>query len=68
MMMLSGIADAEQLAALTKLLDEYSREQGIAGDNAARDRLAVRIIDHFNNGVTRPEDIRRHLDSSRASL
>jgi hypothetical protein len=67
MMMLSGIADAEQLAALTKLLDEYSRELGIAGDTAARDRMATRIIDLFNNGVTKPEDIRRHLDSSRVS-
>jgi hypothetical protein len=68
MMMLSGIADAEQLATLTKLLDEYSTELGIVGDTAARDRLAVRIIDLFNNGVTKPEDIRRRLDSSRASL
>ena len=37
-----GIANSEQLAALTKLLDDYSKELGIGGDKAARDRLAER--------------------------
>ena len=59
-----GIADAEQLAALTKLLDEYSKEMGIAGDQAARRRLAARLMCLFNEGITNPEDIRRNLDSS----
>lgn len=63
-MTLWGIADAEQLAALTRLLDEYSKEIGIAGDDAARDRLAGRIMGLFNEGITKPEDIRRNLDSS----
>ena len=67
MMVLSGIADSEQLAALTKLLDEYSQELGLVGDLAARNQLAMRIMDLFNNGLTKPEDIRRHLDSSRAA-
>ena len=34
----------------------------------ARDRLANRIMGLFNDGITKPEDIRRELDSSRASL
>ena len=59
-----GIADAEQLAALTKLIDAYSNEMGIEGDEAARDRLAARVMDLFNDGVTKPEDIWRQLDSS----
>ena len=59
-----GIADAEQLAALTRLLDEYSKEIGIAGDKAARGRLAARIMGLFNDGITKPEEIRRNLDSS----
>lgn len=59
-----GIADAEQLAALAKLLDEYSKEIGIVGDKPARDRLAARIMCLFNEGITNPEDIRRNLDSS----
>ena len=63
-MTLSGIADAEQLAELTQLLDEYSKEVGIEGDKVARDRLASRIMSLFNDGITLPEDIRRNLDSS----
>ena len=63
-MTLFGIADAEQLAALTKLLDDYSKEVGIQGDRAGRDRLATRIMSLFNGGITKPEDIRRDLDSS----
>ena len=63
-MTLFGIANAEQLAALTKLLGEYSKEVGIEGDEVARDRLASRIMRLFNDGITLPEDIRRNLDSS----
>ena len=61
-----GIANAEQLAALTKLLDDYVKDMGFVGDPIARDRLADLIMALFNGGV-KPEDIRRHLDSSRAS-
>ncbi|WP_167480971.1 hypothetical protein [Mesorhizobium waimense] len=63
-----GVADPEQLAALGKLLDEYAKEMGISGDQEARDRLAERIWALFNEGVTGLEEIRRRLDSSRASL
>jgi hypothetical protein len=62
-----GIADAEQLAALARLLDEYSKEMGIAGDKPARNRLAARIMCLFNEGITNPGDIRRNLDSSPSS-
>ena len=60
-----GIADAAQLAALTKLLDDYVRDMGLVGDPAARDRLASLIMSLFNDGV-KPEDMRRRLDSNRA--
>ena len=53
-----------QLAALTKLLDDYSTELGIEGDISARDHLAARIMSLFNDGITNPEDIKRNLDSS----
>lgn len=58
-----GIADAEQLAALTRLLNDYSKETGIAGDAVEHDRLAARIMGLFNEGITKPEDIRRNLDA-----
>jgi hypothetical protein len=60
-----GIADADQLAALTKLLDEYAKEVGIAGDDA-RDRLAASIMGLFNEGLSKPEEIRLCLDSNRS--
>ena len=59
-----GIANPAQLAELTQLIDDYSKEMGINSDNAARDRLATRVMDLFNEGFTTPEDIRRRLDSS----
>lgn len=62
-----GVANAEQLAALTKLLDDYVREMGFVGDTVARDHLAGLIMALFNEGV-KPEDMRRHLDSRQASI
>lgn len=61
-----GVADPEQLAALGKLLEEFSKEMRISGDEEARERLADRILALFNEGVA-PEDIRRRLDSSPGS-
>ena len=58
-----GVADPEQLAALAELLDEYAGDYGITDDDAARNRLAERILRLFNEGV-KPADIRRQLDSS----
>lgn len=62
-----GVAYPSQLAELTKLIDDYSKEMGINGDKAARNRLASRVMDLFNDGNTKPEEIRRRLDSSRAA-
>jgi hypothetical protein len=62
-MPLRGIADAEQLAELARLLDEFSKEVGIEDDRSARERLALRILSLFNIGITKPEDIKRRLNS-----
>jgi hypothetical protein len=59
-----GIADAEQLDELTRILKEYSKEVGIENNALARDRLAKRIMGLFNEGGMKPEDIKRNLDSS----
>ena len=56
--------ELEQLAALTRLLNDYAKEAGIAGDAVEHNRLAARIMGLFNDGITEPEDIRRNLDSS----
>lgn len=62
-----GVADPDQLAELSKLIDAYSREMGIEGDTAARDRLAELVMALFNEGV-KPGDMRPRLDSSRATI
>jgi hypothetical protein len=62
-----GIANNEQLAALTRHLDEYVKDMGLVGDTAARGRLAQTIMALFTDGV-KPEDMRRHLDASLASF
>jgi len=62
-----GVADPEQLAALALLLEEFSKEMGISGDQQERDRLAERILALFNEGVA-PEEIRRRLDSRNAAI
>jgi DNA polymerase III delta subunit len=62
-----GVANPDQLAELTTLIEDYAKEMGINGDKAARDRLAARVMDLFNEGV-KPEEMRRRLDSSPTSL
>ena len=62
-----GVANPDQLAELTKLIEDYAMDMGINGDKAARDRLAARVMDLFNEGV-KPEDMRRRLDSRSAEL
>ncbi|TIU58190.1 MAG: hypothetical protein E5V52_04065 [Mesorhizobium sp.] len=63
---LVGVADADQLAALSKLMAEFEKETGISEDDEARRSLAERIMALFNRGVTEPEEIRRRLDAGRA--
>ena len=46
-----GMANAEQLAELTKILDEYCERAGIKDNHPARERLALRIMGFFNNGI-----------------
>ena len=65
---LRGIANPDQLAELTELISEYSKDMGINADKAAQDRLAARVMDLFNDGITKPEEIRRRLDSSPGSF
>ncbi|RWK62140.1 hypothetical protein [Mesorhizobium sp.] len=62
-MTLRGIADAEQLATLTRILDDYCEQAGIEGSHPAREHLARRLIALFSGGIDSPDDIRMALDS-----
>ncbi|GLS41584.1 hypothetical protein GCM10010869_71810 [Mesorhizobium tianshanense] len=62
-MILQGIADAEQLATLTRILDDYCEQAGIEGSHPAREHLARRLIALFSGGIDSPDDIKMALDS-----
>ena len=62
-MTLRGIADAEQLATLTRILDDYCEQAGIEGSHPAREHLARRLIALFNGGIDSPDDLRMALHS-----
>ncbi|MFI0847340.1 hypothetical protein [Mesorhizobium sp. IMUNJ 23232] len=57
-----NIVDAEQLATLTTILDDYCEQAGIEGSHPARERLAIRLIALFTGGIDNPDDIRMALD------
>ena len=57
-----GSADAEQLATLTRILDDYCEQAGMEGTHPAREHLARRLIALFNGGIDSPDDIRMALD------
>ena len=59
-----GIADAEQLATLTRILDEYCEQAGMEGTHPAREHLARRLIALFSGGIDSPDDIKMALDRS----
>lgn len=58
-----GSADAEQLAALTRILDEYCEQAGVDGTHPAREHLARRLIALFSGGIDSPDDIKMALDT-----
>lgn len=61
-MTLRGMADAEQLATLTRILDDYCEQAGIEGSHPAREHLARRLIALFSGGIDSPDDIKMALD------
>ena len=62
------IADAEQLATLTRILDDYCEQAGIEGSHPAREHLARRLIALFSGGIDNPDDIKMALDSTTKSI
>jgi hypothetical protein len=60
-MMSCGIADEAQLAILTRILDDYCKEFGIANGDQAREDLGRRIMALFNCGGYSFEQIAQSL-------
>ena len=62
-MALRGTADEIQLAALTRLLDDYCEQAGIEGTHPAREHLARRLIALFSGNIDSLDHIKMALDS-----
>lgn len=58
------VVDTEQLATLTRILDEYCLQAGIEGAHPAREHLAGRLMSLFRRGIDSPGDIKMALDSA----
>jgi hypothetical protein len=57
------ILDSEQLATLTRILDDYCEQAGFEGSHPAREQLARRLFALFSGGIDSPDDIKMALDS-----
>jgi hypothetical protein len=66
-MAFNGIADADQLTILTKLLDASCFEAGIAANDPAKQLLVKRIMALFNDGMQNPGDIKESLKANGAT-
>ncbi len=56
-----GIADPDQLAILTKAVDEHCREAGIDPTSEERDAIAGLVMTLFSNGKSTAAELRSAL-------
>ncbi len=59
-MLLNGIADSEQMAILTKAMNDHCLAFGIS-DESEREMIAVLVMSLFNNGATTAEGLKAGL-------
>lgn len=62
-MTFNGSIDPKQLSVLTKVLDEYCSQAGIAVDHPARERLGRRLMELVQGGMDQPSDLFAALNS-----
>ena len=55
---------AEDLAALTKALDDRCRELGLANGDPGREQLGRRVMYPFETGALSAEDLKRALSQT----
>ena len=63
-MILNGSADSDQLSILAKVLDGYCHQAGIAAGHPARERLGRRVMELFQGGMDKSEELLAALNSS----
>jgi hypothetical protein len=59
-----GIADAEQLAILSTVLDEYCADNAIDRRSNRRDKVALILVAAFKSGACSSKELRARLDAS----
>jgi hypothetical protein len=64
-MSLQGTVSPEDLATLTKVLDDRCRELGLANGDAGREQLARRVMYIFETGALSIDDLKRELSQTR---
>jgi hypothetical protein len=64
-MSIGGTADPQQLAILTRVLDERCKEIGLTKDDPEREALAYRVMTLFQQGVLSVDDLKRALSEER---
>jgi hypothetical protein len=57
MMRSSGVANSEQLAILTTVLDDLCITIGVAPDSDARDDIATLLLDLYQTGHRSPDQL-----------
>ena len=62
MMRFSGIADPEQLAVLTTVLNDICTAARIAPQSDARDDIAALLLDLYQNGHSSADQLRAALN------
>lgn len=57
-----GNADAQQLATLTRILDDYCELAGLPGLHPAREQRGHRLMALFGAGIDGSDEIKSELD------
>ena len=63
-MTFNGSADSDQLSIISKVLDDYCRQAGIAAGHPARERLGRRVMELFQGGMDKAEDLPAAMNAS----
>ena len=63
-MAIEGTVSPEDLAALTKALDDRCRELGLANGDPGRERLGRRVMYLFESGALSADDLKRALSQT----
>ena len=65
-MPLRGIVDPDELAVLSRTLEEYCAENGIGIDHPDREDIAHRIMALFTGGAVTVDELKRILKDGKA--